>query len=123
LNPDLRLERSEGSLRIRSSRRVFLQHHADVRRPAFIGDREHLLDGDVSCYGFAPEATLGGAVSKEEYVVGQSGDESQRPTIQGDDNDVGITWADENALAIEERRVWIEAMGTPLADLQVLKLD
>ena len=62
-------------------------------------------------------------MSKEKYVMRQSGDETQRPTIQGDDNDVGITWADENALAIEERRVWIEAMGTPLADLQVLKLD
>lgn len=55
--------------------------------------------------------------------MGQSRDETQRPTIQGHDYDVGITWADENALAIEQRRVWIEAMGTPLADLQVLKLD
>jgi len=32
-------------------------------------------------------------------------------------------WARENAEAIAERRVWIEANGTPLADLQVLKLD
>lgn len=31
-------------------------------------------------------------------------------------------WARENAEAIAERRVWIEANGTPLADLQVLKL-
>ena len=32
-------------------------------------------------------------------------------------------WAHENAEAISERRAWIEANGTPLADLQVLKLD
>jgi antitoxin CcdA len=31
-------------------------------------------------------------------------------------------WAKENAEAIAERRAWIEANGTPLADLQVLKL-
>ncbi len=32
-------------------------------------------------------------------------------------------WARENAEAIAERRAWIEANGTPLADLQVLKID
>lgn len=32
-------------------------------------------------------------------------------------------WARENAAAIAERRAWIEAHGTPLADLQVLKID
>ena len=32
-------------------------------------------------------------------------------------------WARENAGAIAERRAWVEANGTPLADLQVLKLD
>ncbi|WP_114965600.1 type II toxin-antitoxin system CcdA family antitoxin [Alkalilacustris brevis] len=32
-------------------------------------------------------------------------------------------WARENAEAIAERRAWIEANSTPLADLQVLKLD
>jgi antitoxin CcdA len=32
-------------------------------------------------------------------------------------------WAKENAGAIAERRAWIEANGTPLADLQVLKLS
>ena len=32
-------------------------------------------------------------------------------------------WAEENAAAISERRAWIEAHGTPLADLQVLRLD
>jgi antitoxin CcdA len=32
-------------------------------------------------------------------------------------------WAEENAVAITERRAWIEAHGTPLADLQVLRLD
>jgi len=31
-------------------------------------------------------------------------------------------WALENAAAIAERRAWIEANGTPLADLQVMKL-
>jgi antitoxin CcdA len=31
-------------------------------------------------------------------------------------------WARENAEAFAERRAWIEANGTPLADLQVLKL-
>ncbi len=32
-------------------------------------------------------------------------------------------WAAENAAAISERRTWIEANGTPLADLQVLKIS
>lgn len=32
-------------------------------------------------------------------------------------------WARENAEAIAERRAWIEANGTPLVDLQVLKID
>ncbi|MBK1634373.1 antitoxin CcdA [Rhodovulum adriaticum] len=32
-------------------------------------------------------------------------------------------WAEENAGAIAERRAWIEANGTPLAELQVLKID
>ena len=32
-------------------------------------------------------------------------------------------WAAENAEAISERRDWIETHGTPLADLQVLKVD
>jgi len=31
-------------------------------------------------------------------------------------------WAQENAAAIAERRTWIESNGTPLADLQVMKL-
>ncbi len=30
-------------------------------------------------------------------------------------------WVAENAKAISERRAWIEANGTPLADLQVFK--
>ncbi|MEQ9242057.1 type II toxin-antitoxin system CcdA family antitoxin [Roseovarius indicus] len=32
-------------------------------------------------------------------------------------------WAREDADAIAERRTWIEAHGTPLADIQVLKVD
>jgi len=32
-------------------------------------------------------------------------------------------WTQENAAAIEERRTWIEANGTPLADLQISKID
>ena len=32
-------------------------------------------------------------------------------------------WAQENSAAIAERRAWIEANGTPLGDLQVLKID
>jgi antitoxin CcdA len=32
-------------------------------------------------------------------------------------------WAAENAAAISERRTWIEANGTPLSDLQVLKVN
>lgn len=32
-------------------------------------------------------------------------------------------WAAENAEAISERRAWIETNSTPLADLQVLKVD
>ena len=31
-------------------------------------------------------------------------------------------WARENAEAVAERRAWIEANGTPLADLQVMKI-
>ena len=31
-------------------------------------------------------------------------------------------WVQENAGAIAERRAWIEARGTPLADLQVLSI-
>jgi antitoxin CcdA len=31
-------------------------------------------------------------------------------------------WARENAEAIAERRAWIETNGTPLADLQILKI-
>jgi antitoxin CcdA len=33
------------------------------------------------------------------------------------------TWAKENAVAISQRRAWIEVNGVPLADLQVLKID
>ncbi|MFX0543421.1 type II toxin-antitoxin system CcdA family antitoxin [Roseovarius sp. S4756] len=32
-------------------------------------------------------------------------------------------WAAENAAAISERHTWIEANGTPLTDLQVLKVN
>ena len=32
-------------------------------------------------------------------------------------------WAAENAAAISERNTWIEANGTPLTDLQVLKFN
>ncbi len=32
-------------------------------------------------------------------------------------------WAAENAEAISERRAWIETHSTPLADIQVLKVD
>ena len=30
-------------------------------------------------------------------------------------------WQHENAVAIAERRAWIESHGTPLADIQVLQ--
>ena len=33
------------------------------------------------------------------------------------------SWAREYADAIAERRAWIASNGTPLADLQVLKID
>lgn len=32
-------------------------------------------------------------------------------------------WARDNAKAIAERRAWIESHGSPLADLQVLKVE
>lgn len=32
-------------------------------------------------------------------------------------------WAQDNAEAIAERRAWINANGTPLADLQVFKVE
>jgi antitoxin CcdA len=37
--------------------------------------------------------------------------------------DLKISWAEENAAAIAVRRAWIEENGTPLADLQVFKID
>ena len=40
-----------------------------------------------------------------------------------EEEDLRIGWTEENAAAIAERRSWIRAKGTPLADLQVLKLD
>jgi hypothetical protein len=40
-----------------------------------------------------------------------------------DKEDPRISWTEENAAAIAERRSWIRAKGAPLADLQVLKLD
>jgi hypothetical protein len=64
-----------------------------------------------------------GWLSNEEHVMGQSKYESQLPTVAGIVEDRPVTWTDENALALKERRVWIEANGLPLADLQVLKLD
>lgn len=32
-------------------------------------------------------------------------------------------WVNENDQAIEERRAWIDTHGTPLADIQTLKVD
>ncbi len=32
-------------------------------------------------------------------------------------------WAEENAEALAERRVWIDGQGTPLADIQIFKPD
>jgi hypothetical protein len=40
----------------------------------------------------------------------------------GEDPDPEVKWAEENAAAIVERRAWIEVNGTPLSDLQVLKI-
>jgi antitoxin CcdA len=40
-----------------------------------------------------------------------------------DKGDLRISWTEENAAAMAERRTWIEIHGVPLADLQVLKLD
>lgn len=45
---------------------------------------------------------------------------SDRPAPHPDPAD---SWAAQNAEAISERRALIEANGTPLADLQVLRLD
>jgi antitoxin CcdA len=53
----------------------------------------------------------------------QSKGEARFPAATSDKEDRKVTWADENSLALEERRVWIEANGLPLRDLQVLKLD
>ena len=53
----------------------------------------------------------------------QRKDIARLPVLPIEEEDRPVTWTDENALALKERRVWIEANGLPLADLQVLKLD
>lgn len=53
----------------------------------------------------------------------QSTSEARSPAAISDKEDRKVTWTEENSLALEERRVWIEANGVPLGDLQVLNLD
>ena len=53
----------------------------------------------------------------------QRKDDARLSRTPGSKENLPIAWADENAMAIEERRAWIEANGLPLADQQVLKLD
>jgi hypothetical protein len=62
-------------------------------------------------------------LTNEEKAMDQSKGEARFPAATSDNEDRKVTWADENSLALEERRVWIEANGLPLCDLQVLKLD
>jgi hypothetical protein len=62
-------------------------------------------------------------LTNEEKAMDQSKDEARFPVATSDKEDRKVTWADENLMALEERRVWIEANGLPLRDLQVLKLD
>jgi hypothetical protein len=62
-------------------------------------------------------------LTNEDRAMEQSKGESRFPAATRDKEDRKVTWADENSLALEERRVWIEANGLPLRDLQVLKLD
>jgi antitoxin CcdA len=45
------------------------------------------------------------------------------PVPTGSGAPAARSWAEENAEAISERRALIETNGTPLADLQVLRLD
>jgi hypothetical protein len=62
-------------------------------------------------------------LTNEEQAMDQSEGEARFPSATSDKEDRNVTWADENLLALEERRVWIEAYGLPLRDLQVLKLE
>jgi hypothetical protein len=48
--------------------------------------------------------------------------EKHHRTEAQDGEDPEVRWAEENAAAIVERRAWIDVNGTPLADLQVLKI-
>jgi len=47
--------------------------------------------------------------------------DTSAPTVS--DLPTAESWAEQNAKAIAERRAWVEVNGTPLADLQVLRLD
>jgi hypothetical protein len=62
-------------------------------------------------------------LTTEEKAMDQSKGEVRFPSATSDMEDRKVTWADENSLALEERRVWIEANGLPLRDLQVFRLD
>lgn len=54
----------------------------------------------------------------------EKGPKKQQITARpASDLDPADSWAVQNAEAISERRALIEANGTPLADLQVLRLD
>jgi hypothetical protein len=48
---------------------------------------------------------------------------THRLTGVREEGDLRISWTEENAAPMAERRTWIETHGVPLADLQVLKLD
>jgi hypothetical protein len=58
-----------------------------------------------------------------DKAMGQAQSEKHRkPAVHGKE-ELKISWIEENAAAIAERRRWIEANGTPLTDLQVLKVE
>jgi hypothetical protein len=58
-----------------------------------------------------------------EKAIGRLAKEKRRNWATNRQEELRLDWIEENAAAIGERRSWMEAHGTPLADLQVLKLD
>lgn len=60
--------------------------------------------------------------TRTEREMGHKEDETPDQTSTGARKGHANTWAEENASAIAERRMWIERHGAPLDDLQVLVL-
>jgi hypothetical protein len=60
---------------------------------------------------------------QEDKAMRQAPSEKHRRTAAQEEEYPRISWTEANAVAIAERRTWLEAHGAPLADLQVLKVE